>query len=717
MKDWLVACPNRIFEDVESFLVFYWIASLIAMKCFLIYHFCYKLVSQAFYYAPAFFATETLIILAILGVKWTINKICIPDALKKALRRLLFISAILLTGIVYTAALGSILRVGFVISWYTMICSYLMVEIDIGVVGAEIKPAIVIMIVQAVILILGCVLFRRRHDYEPVENLDSPSPKLNNRLKFLFILLAISGALISLSFTRKLRQDPNVIYNPIWLLPEELNQIILQTCEAPIEKMVVGANHTEWFKQCQTFNELIIQARSPVQVCNKSNPTKYLRDLSFIKRGPDSTIRNVVLVMMESTRAEMIPFDYDSRVGQKLTKAMRDARNMTTFMSGLTKKSLYSNHAKALASYTGKSMIGSFCSMYPMPRNYVCEAGYTAYKTCLAKLLSKYGFSTGFVQPMILQFDNNAILIKKMGYEFVFAAEEMKRITNYPNKPIKYVNNLGYEDAPFLGPMMDWVDNQVNQSRPFFLTYCSSVSHSDFDTPPSWPIRTYTEDNERLNKYFNAQNYMDQFMENFMKGFEKRGLDKNTLFIFIGDHGVSLGEHNSWLAPELPYETQFRIPMLIYSGNDEWNRRFPPRQIMKPWTTIDVIPTILDALRYTNSPNVSLYEDLPYLYEGQSLIRKTYENRVQLSLANPGISYIVVREGGRKAAFPQNTNKQEEYFDLKVDPHEENSVDIKTLSPDLKEWFDGARFIKTMYMNKVAEWYSKSGGNGLLREE
>ncbi len=597
--------------------------------------------------------------------------------------------------------------------WYVSLCSMILLQdTDGGLLQYEAFPFILLASCQAGLVMAGLLLAVRGAHYEyelPVGNpselaVDAAAPRGSVRWKWVVFCCILAGVYLMAArgFVNE-ETDRNLLFNPLVTFGLGLIRLAKGRCEDPEAQVNLDQKRQEWVAMCQSFNELVRQYRSDRQVC--STKKRYITDYSFIKRKPDSPIRNIFLFFMETTRADMTPFNYSSPVAKKFTPAAAEQKGVTPFMEEFVKKSRYSVNSKSVASYTIKAMISALCSIYPLPRNHISEHKYEFYRMCLPHLLRKYGnFSAGFFQPMIMGFDHQDSIFNNSGFDISFGAEALVREkARFGRPPGYYINCLGYEDGPFRRPMMEWVDNVTREGKPFFLSYSASVSHGDFRTPPYWIPRRFVKDDWTLNRYLNAQSFMDDFIRKVMQDFEDRNLTKNTLFIFLGDHGVSLGEHGLWQTPQIPYETQFNIPIIIYSGNERWLRKFPPRRVNDSWTTLDVIPTVLDALRF-DGKMTDFGGD--YLYEGQSMIRDgKYELRVQVSLSNPGMSYLVLREKGRKIAFAENGDKKEEVYDLENDPEEEKKIKPEMMSPELQKWVEEMRAVRSLYINKTTEWY------------
>ena len=68
------------------------------------------------------------------------------------------------------------------------------------------------------------------------------------------------------------------------------------------------------------------------------------------------------------------------------------------------------------------------------------------------------------------------------------------------------------------------------------------------------------------------------------------GLDRNTLVLFMGDNGFSLGEHGL-IDKRQAFEESMRVPMLAWAPG----LIKPGRTIEQMVMNIDIMPTVLDA--------------------------------------------------------------------------------------------------------------------------
>jgi len=539
--------------------------------------------------------------------------------------------------------------------------------------------------------------------------LDSPKPPKMNVVHYkssfgkLYTTIAfILYSLISVLYRPDEKFEPDLISNQLINLAYDYKNFLTYRCKTIQYEIVADKNHLEWYKYCNNIDQLLRQHRSTEQICFPNE--EFVTDFTFLKRTERSPIKNVVIVFLESTRYDMMPFNASSIPINKTLREEALKEDITPFMRELVNKSRYTNKGKSVSSFTAKAIIGGVCSVYPYPENYDSESRYEFYKMCLPKLLEKYAnMSSAFINPLIVNFYKLEDIMAKAGFQEIIGAERIAA-GEFGIPPNKFLIPLGYDDGFYLKVIHDWVQKQIKNNKNFLLTYATSATHEPFVTPTDWQGKKLSN-NYAHNKYLNAIAYSDWFLNKLIDDFKEQGLLNNTLFVILGDHGISLGEHDSWITTDIPYETSFSISMLLYTENKEWNTIFPPGKFNEQWTTIDILPTIIDALQFdgTNKQFKDKYD-----YEGQSILRAKYERRVQLSFTNPGISSIIAREGNWKIILPGTNWVRERVYNLEKDEYELEALDFESLEPEVMNWVKDMRFVREIYTVKVKEWYENA---------
>lgn len=145
------------------------------------------------------------------------------------------------------------------------------------------------------------------------------------------------------------------------------------------------------------------------------------------------------------------------------------------------------------------------------------------------------------------------------------------------------------------------------RENPFFAIIQTSGNHRPYTIPEDnegFELTEVGEDRLRetgfiSNKELNAFRLFDHSVGHFMKIARQQDYFENTLFVFLGDHGLAgyAGDHS--FAHESQLEiNRYRVPLLFYSP-----KRLSPKVLDKVASQVDVLPSIahLAGIRYKNT--------------------------------------------------------------------------------------------------------------------
>jgi phosphoglycerol transferase MdoB-like AlkP superfamily enzyme len=183
------------------------------------------------------------------------------------------------------------------------------------------------------------------------------------------------------------------------------------------------------------------------------------------------------------------------------------------------------------------------------------------------------------------------------------------------------INGLDlYEEGRFKSPAADvWGISDKNlfleahevlkkQTKPFFAVIQTSGNHRPYTIPEEdlkefkkieFPVDSLRHNGFDNNDELNAFRYSDYCFQKFIEAAKKEKYFNNTLFVFVGDHGI-LGNpgnlfNKTWVEGDL---TREHVPLLFYAPS-----MIKPQLYSGPCSQLDVLPSIggVLGLPYTNT--------------------------------------------------------------------------------------------------------------------
>jgi len=152
-------------------------------------------------------------------------------------------------------------------------------------------------------------------------------------------------------------------------------------------------------------------------------------------------------------------------------------------------------------------------------------------------------------------------------------------------------------------PLWDFIDeHDAVGDRPFFIWYAPVMPHEPHD-PPQEYLALYRDDPQvprHRVAYYAMCTWFDATVGQLIERLEEKGLARNTLFVFLADNGWAPSPKPNPREPvypvdgrskRSPFERGLRTPLLI-----RWDGRLKPATHDAPISSVDVAPTILDAL-------------------------------------------------------------------------------------------------------------------------
>jgi len=198
-----------------------------------------------------------------------------------------------------------------------------------------------------------------------------------------------------------------------------------------------------------------------------------------------------------------------------------------------------------------------------------------------------------------------------------------------------------------------------------------SLQSGTFPIDPPQVTSNQTEKDQYFRLYQGEVAVLDREVERFFARLKRSGLDGQTLFVLLGDHGEKFGGHGVWEHGATLFKNEIRVPLLFRFPRGE----YAGRSIGAPVSLLDVFPTLLDWAGLP-APAVPLagVSLMPMLQSGASrplpVVSSSMncwylpETPPQLAITFSRYRFLVT--------FPRKKGEPErvEAYDLIADPHE-----------------------------------------------
>ncbi len=378
-----------------------------------------------------------------------------------------------------------------------------------------------------------------------------------------------------------------------------------------------------------------------------------------VAAAPSGRRPNVVVVLLESVRANVTtPYAPDLPTTPNLARLALEGWKI--------------DDAYAVVPHTSKALITTLCGDWPQLQTEIREAsGGGLPGRCLPELMRDLGYRTAFFQTARDDFEDRVNLIHNLGFQ-LFRARATLQTGEWEKN-----NYFGIDDRAMLKPGVQW--SLSDRETPFFAVYLTLASHHNYVVPKHWKSRDWPGVTGHEDEYYNAVNYVDDFLGRLIDGYKEKGLLDNTVFLILGDHGEGFGEHGRFQHDLVIYEEGLRIPMVVYGpgvlpGTGE---------IKGPRQQIDVMPTILELVGATLTSGVT---------RGVSLFTDVASDRLLYHSCWRAHRCIARRVGNAKF-IDHYADMAAQAFDLASDPEEKKdragtmtSSEVDALRAETREW-------------------------------
>ena len=372
---------------------------------------------------------------------------------------------------------------------------------------------------------------------------------------------------------------------------------------------------------------------------------------------------------------------------------------------------------------------------------YIGRAMMDPSEVTIAELLSEHGYATGIFGKWHLG-DCYPMRPGDQGFaeSLVHRGGGIGQPSDPPGAEGKYTDPIlfrngvaeqqsGYCTDVYYTNAMQFIQQSVESSKPFFVYLPDNCPHGPFHDVPPADLATYREvdlnnsafpqdkghklpakaDVDKRARIFAMITNVDRNVGRLQEKLESLGVVDNTIVIFIVDNwpkgsrylcGFNGNKSTVW-------EGGIRSPFYV-----QWPARLEAGQSSDlPSAHIDVLPTLLDAAGIERPDNLKLdgRSMLPHL-ENKPISTRERHLVIQAHRGDQPVRYhnFMIRNGRWKLVHPSgfgresfNGKPQFKLFDISVDPYElkdlaaENPDVVKEMIREYDRWFDDVGSTRT----------------------
>ena len=292
---------------------------------------------------------------------------------------------------------------------------------------------------------------------------------------------------------------------------------------------------------------------------------------------PDNKKYNLVVYSMESTRAVS-------------TSAYGGPSGTTPFLNNIKDSGLFFDQCYTNGVRSIKALTTMLLGVYPYNAlsSWSLRPVHIALKEKhLSAILQKNNYFTSFFVNSHISFDDrnrflknleldhfegtktfisidDSILVEKMNKQFELAESSNKLLCTF------LLSSSAHAPYPYQGEHVTMADTLANADK------------------------LGTKNIELYQRYLNTIRHQDDVAAQLYESLKKTGRLKNTVFVVVGDHGESFGEHGLLggfgMHGASLFQESIHVPLWIYHPD------LPPRKIEQPVQFLDFIPTWLAML-------------------------------------------------------------------------------------------------------------------------
>ncbi|KIC83691.1 LTA synthase family protein [Pseudomonas sp. C5pp] len=314
--------------------------------------------------------------------------------------------------------------------------------------------------------------------------------------------------------------------------------------------------------------------RPPLPFEQPAYPLTSVNDIRKLQSHATPDFKNLVFIILESVRWNSV-FAPDIKTAERyptFDKLSREGMLFKTYVS---------------VPHSSKGYHAILTGLHAYPDIEIKEAMYLLQPSVIHELKNRKNMEAVAFSSLYLQFENMEGFLKSIGVSNAYAVSE---ITHAENRS-QHASSFGESDEQLFSASISYLEKIKKNGQGFIALYFPSAAHYPYQCSQGPPLLS------ELEKYEDCIARTDSVLGEMLTSFDKQGLLDSTLFVLVGDHGESFGEHGLFIHNASMHEEEVTVPLIFWAKE---------KSLPKPATTtshqIDVAPTVADFFGVIESP-------------------------------------------------------------------------------------------------------------------
>lgn len=273
---------------------------------------------------------------------------------------------------------------------------------------------------------------------------------------------------------------------------------------------------------------------------------------------------NVVLVFEESFGSVYVD-GHDNKGPEKTSP------NLSALIEG----GVFFSNVYSTGNRTVRALEAILTSFPPIPGASTVRRPGSAGMNSLPALMRTQGYRTAFLYGGLATFDNMGTFWSSIGFEDVWDQRDIA--------DTGFTTIWGAADEYLFAEALRRLDQNATGDKPFFLGMLTVSNHRPYVYPDGRIAKPAKQKRRE-----NSATYADWAFGDFIRRAREHDWFKDTVFVFVGDHGPRV-----YGAETVPVPS-YRVPLLFYSPGN-----LAPREIDTAGSSMDVGPTLLGLLGFS----------------------------------------------------------------------------------------------------------------------